>query len=509
MAEEFIEDIYKYSKLISELRQVVRYIRIYDDHHAVMVLEELFPQICSLCEMAVRTEYPQIDLMWEKVVAVQKETADISIIGDLLENGVIPQMELWVQSLGRIVQEVDDTYVLESSNTGFLTMRSKKTGMYLHSKNDPMDAAKQYVSARYDAKKQKYSVLGCGMGYHIYMLYKESNGSIPIEVYEEDERVVRYARAYGVLDWIPQDRIKIVTQDCVMEFLKSLEDSQSGALMYLPSVNQLSDDFEKELVIKLGIAEKTFLTMGREMVINNWRNIEKNFPEAVELRDSFEAKEIVVVAAGPSLDDSLETIKSWQGKKAIICVGTVFKKLIKRGVKPDYVVVTDPQKRTMRQIEGVEEETVPMILGMDAYWGFAELYKGEKNIVYSYTYDKEVSDYVSSNAKAVWSVGSTVTYLAVEMAIQMGAKKIYLAGVDLAFPGGVTHATDTLDRATRNDEDLLPVCGVGGTTVYTDSVFAVYREELEERIAQTEGIVFYNMSRVGARIKGTIERNVD
>lgn len=197
MAEEFIEDIYKYSKLISELRQVVRYIRIYDDHHAVMVLEELFPQICSLCEMAVRTEYPQIDLMWEKVVAVQKETADISIIGDF---------------------------------------------------------------------------------------------------YEEDERVVRYARAYGVLDWIPQDRIKIVTQDCEMEFLKSLEDSQSGALMYLPSVNQLSDDFEKELVIKLGIAEKTFLTMGREMVINNWRNIEKNFPEAVELRDSFEAKEIVLAA---------------------------------------------------------------------------------------------------------------------------------------------------------------------------------------------------------------------
>lgn len=89
MAEEFIEDIYKYSKLISELRQVVRYIRIYDDHHAVMVLEELFSHICSLCEMAVRTEYPQIDLVWEKVVAVQKETADISIIGDLLENGYV------------------------------------------------------------------------------------------------------------------------------------------------------------------------------------------------------------------------------------------------------------------------------------------------------------------------------------------------------------------------------------------------------------------------------------
>lgn len=505
MAVDFIEDIYQYSNLVSELRQVITYIRVDDNHHAVMRLDELFQQVCSLCKMAIETGFPQIEMLWKSVEFVKNEMTDLSLIGDVLEREVVPLMELWIQSLGKIEQQVDDTYILESSDSGFLTMRSIKTNMYIHSKNNPMDVARQYISQRYDVSKKAYSVFGCGLGYHVYMLYKESNGSIPIEVYEEDPQVVEYAKEYGVLDWIPKDRLKIITEDSVMAFLRSIETNDTGAIIYIPSVKQMDNAFEREVVMGVIIPLSTQITLGKDMRINSWRNIQKGLKEVSQLRLKSDMDEVVVVAAGPSLDDTMETIRRWQGKKKIICVGTVFRKLISRGIRPDFVVVIDPQERTLRQIDGLESETVPMILGVTAHWGFAENYLGEKYIVYMRTFDEMVENHIASIAKEVWPSGSTVTWMALEVALRLGAKKVYLAGVDLAYPGGVTHATDTLDYAVKKVEGLLEVCGVGGISVYTDKVFASYREEIENRIAETEGVTFYNLSQVGARIKGTIE----
>lgn len=505
MALDFIEDIYQYANLLSELRHVISYIRADDDHHAVMRLKELFPQMCSLCRAAIQTGYSKTEILWKSVEVIRDKTTDLSLIGDILEKEVVPQMELWMQSLGKIEQQVDDTYILESSDSGFLTMKSIKTNMYIHSKNDPMDVARQYISQRYDASKKSYSVFGCGLGYHIYMLYKESNGSIPIEVYEEDPRVVEYAKEYGVLDWIPEDRLKIITEDSVMAFLKSVEYDDTGLLIYMPSVKQMDNAFEREIVMEVGISLKTTNSLGRDMIINTWRNIQKELKEVSLLRKTLDMDEAIVVAAGPSLDDTLESLRRWQGQKKIICVGTVFKKLISRGIRPDYVVVIDPQERTLKQIEGLEAESVPMILGMTAHWGFAEKYQGEKYIVHMHTFDEKVRYHVATIANEVWPSGSTVTWMALEVALRLGAKKVYLAGVDLAYPGGVTHATDTMDYAVKKTEGLSEVCGVGGVPVYTDRVFSAYREEIEARIAGTEGVTFYNLSQVGARIKGTIE----
>lgn len=505
MAIDFIEDIYQYANLISELRHVITYIRLDDDHHAVMRLNELFPQMCSLCKTALQTDFQQVDVLRKNIEAVRDEKSDLSLIGDILEKEIIPRMELWIQSLGYIEQQVDDTYIVESSDSGFLTMKSIKTNIYIHSKNDPMDVARQYVSQCYDARKKSYSIFGCGLGYHIYMLYKESNGSIPIEVYEVDSRVVQYAKEFGVLDWIPEDKLKIITRDPVMGFLQSVEYNDAGALIYFPSVKQMDNDFERELIMEVGIQQKTTNALGKDMIISCWRNIEKGLKDVSLLRGACDMNEVIVVAAGPSLDNVLEKLENWQGQKRIVCVGTVFKKLITRGIRPDYVVVTDPQERTLRQIDGLETETVPMIIGVTAHWGFAERYQGEKYILYMHTFEETIEKHIASIAKEVWPSGSTVTWTALDATLRLGAKKVYLAGVDLAYPGGVTHATDTMDYAIKKTEGLSEVCGVGGVPVYTDRVFAAYREEIEKRIDETEGVIFYNLSQVGARIKGTIE----
>lgn len=87
------------------------------------------------------------------------------------------------------------------------------------------------------------------------------------------------------------------------------------------------------------------------------------------------------MAAGPSLDDNLEFLRENQGKKTIIAVGTVFRKLLENKIVPDMAAVLDPQERTYKQIEGLEDKKVPMLLAVTAYWKFAANYKGDKYLV--------------------------------------------------------------------------------------------------------------------------------
>ncbi|MBQ8822683.1 MAG: motility associated factor glycosyltransferase family protein [Lachnospiraceae bacterium] len=505
MAEAFIEEVYEYARVISSLHRVVEYIRVHDDHHAVTKMDELLPEMCELCKACITSGYGKGMRLWDMVQQITMIRGDLIKMGDFIEAELLPLMKEWMQFAVSIYQETGDGYLLESGSSGFLTMKSMINDRYLHSKNDPMEEARKLVENYYEPKKMKYSVLGCGLGYHIYQLYKVSNGSVSITVYEENPRVVEYARRYGVLDWIPEEKLNIITGNIALPFLQSSDNEETGILFHLPSVKEMEDELERETIMQVYIQQSTAAKIRRNVQINFWRNIQKELPMVSELRGKEHTEEFVVVAAGPSLDDNLEVLREWQGKKNIVAVGTVFKKLLAADIRPDYVVVVDSQERTARQIDGVEKQQIPMVLDMASYWGFAYRYEGPKYLVCVPGRDELIAEYAMKNKVETWSGGSTVTSLALEFAIEFGAKKIYFIGVDLAYPDGVSHATGTLDYKVRKLDNMTPVNGVWGTMVYADRVFCVYREQIEERIAQTPDIQYYNLSKVGAHIEGAIE----
>lgn len=505
MAEAFLEEIYQYADVASSLRHVVEYIRVHDDHHAVQKLNLLLPKVCEICKICVESGYAKGMLMWEQAQKLTAIQEDLILVGDHIEGAILPLVEEWLQKVAEISTEADEEFIIESCANGFLTIKNVRTNMYLHSKNDPMEEARKLVESGYEPEKSRYSVLGCGMGYHIYQLYKVSNGSVPITVYEENPAVVEYARNYGVLDWIPEERLKIVTGKITLLFLKSVDNQSTGILFHLPSIRQLTNEAEREAIMSVYIQQSTASKFKRNVQINFWRNSQQGLPDISKLRGLEKNEEMVVVAAGPSLDENMELLRSWQGQKTIVAVGTVFKKLLAAGIRPDYVAVMDPQERTLKQIDGVEKERVPMILDMASYWGFAADYQGPKYLVCTPGREKVIEDYAKTHQVEMWTGGGTVTSLALEFAIRFGAKKIYFIGVDLAYPEGVSHATGTMDYTVKNTENMIQIPGVFGKKVYADRPFMAYRAQIEERIAETKGIKYYNLSHVGAHIKGTIE----
>ena len=501
MAEEFLESIYKEAKLLCELRQMVEWSRVSDELHLILAGNTVMPEVGKICQRYVKQDKEKGMQLWEAVQSVTKVKGDMLLIGDIIEHQVIPLLEESMKQWGNIQTEDEEgIFRFESTVSGFLTLKNMRRNIYYHSTVDPMWEACKRAEYIYNPKKDSYSILGCGLGYLAYQLYLISQGSIVIRVFERDAKMVEYAKCYGVLDWIPDDNLEIVIDSDILSFLHSAEQENVGFYMFPPELQEQPEDVRsilQELYVEYSVDKK----FKRYVDINFYRNIKSDSKPVAEFDFTQFKKDYIVVAAGPSLDDTMDFLRENQGKKTLIAVGTVFKKLIENNIIPDLVVVLDPQARTYKQIEGIEEQKVPMLIAMSAYWRFAKDYQGEKYLV-PIAQSKEIANYAIENKWDLWGCGGTVTSLGIEAAIRFGAEQIYLVGTDLAYPNGVSHATGTMDRSKKSMEDMIPVEGIGNQTVYTTRAFIIYREWIENRIAETPQISYYNMSHIGAKIAG-------
>ena len=462
--EEFLKDIYDEASLFTELKLVVGYCRQRNSHYAVMKINELLPKFID-----IYNEYALIDITdaerLTNSIKILGETKDLLLVGDIIEGNILPILDRYMQHKGRIDVEADGNLKLESSRCGFLTVKDMKENKYMHSIIDPMWEARQLALSFFDYRKEKYSILGCGLGYLPYQLYCLTEGSVPIHVYEREQRIVDYARNYGVLDWIPNEVLHITVNESVLPFLDSLGEEKTEAHIFDPEWTRIPLEI-RSIMNDLYVRDISAKTMEHVQKINIVKNLRSTCRDASELKFAKQTKKFVVVAAGPSVDECLDYLKK-QTDKIVIAVGTIFKKLIKNGIVPDLVVVIDPQEITLQQFDGVMDSQVPLLIDCPAYWGFADQYQVPKYMVPVESKLKEMKEYYKNTEKKVWKGGGTVTYFAIEAANYFGAEEIYLVGVDLAYPNRHTHATDTMDyRKIMSDKHLIQVKDVQGRKVF-------------------------------------------
>lgn len=501
MAEDFLEEIYRDAKLISEMRQIAYYAQVHDEYHVKMAYTEYFPELIRVCQRYAQSDSTGGEGFMNCLQEIHNEGHDLILIGNIIEHKLLPFLEKSMQYFGMIQTENEEgDYLFQTTCSGFLTIKDLRNNIYIHSTVDPMWEARKVAEYIFDPRKKAYSIRGCGLGYLIYQMYVVSNGAISIRVFEKDARMVEYARRYGVLDWVPDDCIEVIVDADPLPFLDSAEEEDMGFYMLVPELESESDEI-RPLLRELYARCSTNMRFKRYQGINYWSNLRSGCKRISEFDISNVKKDMIVVAAGPSLDGNLDFLRENQGKKTIIAVGTVFKKLLELDILPDMVVISDPLKRTYRQIEGVEDQKVPLLLAMTAYWKFAAAYQGEKYLIPLKAVEE--LDNITEKYEDAWDIGGTVTYLALEAAVRFKAENIFLVGVDLAYPGGVTHASGTMDRAQISTDGLIPIEGCGGTTVYSNTVFISFRRDIEGLIANNPEISYYNMSNVGAKIAGT------
>lgn len=292
-------------------------------------------------------------------------------------------------------------------------------------------------------------------------------------------------------------------------------DATEIALPYfaLPAELVLADDFNAKIRDRL--ISETHLTFNNTTFDvadpHLVELLDKSLPllrvdrDVAELFGRGEGQGAFVIATGPSLQGhlaALKRVREQAERPLFIAVDTAYKPLLAAGVEPDIVVSVDHKIRLHHLPPEASAATalvyMPM-LDVDTLAGW----RGARYAAYS---DSALYDRVRTQLpRGHLFVGGSVIHPAADLAVKMGMRRITLFGADFAFPGNRTH--------TGWDDGVLGpqvsaarhwVLDGHGQRVRTQLNFRGYLIELERFIARHPDVAFYNTSRAGALIAGTV-----
>lgn len=164
-----------------------------------------------------------------------------------------------------------------------------------------------------------------------------------------------------------------------------------------------------------------------------------------------------VIGAGPSLDEILPHLKEIKERCLLIAVDTALRACLRVGVEPDFVVLGDPQYWNARHLAGLSSPSSVLVTEVAAYPSVFR-FPCQEVVLCSSLYP--VGKFFSSHGldKGELGAGGSVATSAWGLARLCGCRRIFLAAVDLSFPGKRTHAHGSTfeEKTHQNSTRLMP-----------------------------------------------------
>lgn len=503
--EDFLQDLYRMADIRTKLMQIIKWSYRYDRNEIRNTLMDDFEKDLEWIKDIIATYDSKEAYDYWNVVkkAIMELGQNDSFASDIFAKHVLPHISNCIKHFGNIaVEDEDNRWQFVSTESGYITLKDITRNIYIHSAIDPMEEARIQAEEIYKPSVMDYVFLGCGLGYLPYKLYELSYKAANIIIFEKNKELIDYALAYGVLGRISENKIQVYIFDDILDFLEYIMDKKYKYHLYRSLYDVEMNEADKDAVDGILIAQNTSRFLDR-IEVNFWNNLKNITNNVSKLANTEEGRDIVIVAAGPSVESEFEYLRSVQEHKIIIAVGTILERLLREDIRPTYAAIMDPQERTFRQIEGILDANIPMIIGSGAYWKIAEEYSGEKYLAFLGGPTPATLECISKSGEPIIRTGGTVTSLAVEIAAYMGAKTIELIGVDLAYANNKSHAGGTMHEKEKNiGQAMMEVEGVSGEMVKTTRVLKGYISEIEEQIQRHSDIKFINRSKIGAKIQG-------
>jgi len=222
----------------------------------------------------------------------------------------------------------------------------------------------------------------------------------------------------------------------------------------------------------------------------------------------FKGLPCIIISAGPSLTKQLPQLKFLQHHVVLFAVGQTIKTLHAEGINPHFVLGVDPWMLPWFESDGYTRE----VLVCNTVFDPAAIPKVPGHKIFA-SYSDEIDERMSSVIGKMGNVqnGGSVANFSYSVAKFMGFKTIAFVGQDLAYTGGISHASGYLDREEKTEDELAQnssfrkVPGYYGDSVYTNTQMDTYRDWFEVQIKNDTDYAVYNCTEGGACIRGAIQ----
>lgn len=328
-------------------------------------------------------------------------------------------------------------------------------------------------------------IWGLGLGYHIKEMFRLDDG-IRIQVFENDLDVIYHClMVVDLSNLIANKRFSLIYDPDFKKIIPALDNITENLIIHSPSLRHIRDTRIREQMEMFFIRDSG----KRNAAILFGNNSRENFKHyngyIDELKPEFEGKDVIIVAAGPSLDKNVELLKNKKPGIIILAVETVFRKLLKLGIDVDYMIVTDANSRIYSHLAGLEEEQIPMLYLATAYKGYSMNYCGKKYLICQNGYDR-AQELAKQKGWHLYETGGSVSTTALDVCIYLGCKSIAFIGLDLAYTDNLAHATDTSRRAVSETEEMKQVPAIGGGMVPVSRLFTIYNRWISSRVKKAD-----------------------
>lgn len=396
-------------------------------------------------------------------------------------------------------------YQIELTQQGPLTIKSdNKDGcFYFHSNVNPWKEAARWTETYGEDTVEEYAVLGLGLGYHIISLWKRTQGGIPVHVYEPDAAIMTLAERYQDFRICRGHNLYIHYDPNLRNLMKKLGNNKAKFLIHYPSLRNIQAGAEKEALERYFVEDSSRRKQMKYLYANFISNRKVDFLPAEELRNVFSGRDIFIVAAGPSLDKNILYLRNRSEESIVLATGTVFRKLMGLGIKPDYVIITEANERIFSQVYPYRNGQIPIIVLSSAYYRLCTEYQGQKYMVFQKDF-APAEEYAAKYGYLLFETGGSVSTTALDVCIRLQPSRIIFLGLDLAYTENLAHANDTSSRMATDRTELFSVMDYNGDSVYSDHKFNIYAMWMEDRLRKEDAkqVTVINATEGGRYIKG-------
>lgn len=381
-------------------------------------------------------------------------------------------------------------------------------GIQIASSFDQISEANLQIS-QLSTNSHVVTLYGTGLGQVQQQLLAKKNLQ-KLTVYIFNIALFRASLTYfNQLTWLEDVRVKLR--------LSSLNDRATQPFIALPAELVLAENFSAALRDRACLSlDHDFISRSKGLEnIELQQQINRNIDYIVndesvsELFLSGQKKDYIVCGAGPTLAEHLDylSLTSTRDKFFVIAVDAAVKPLFDEGIIPDLIVSIDPIAKKLLDFLPLKKfNRTPLIYFPLVKAELLDIWQGNRYVAYSTgtLYD----DINIKHPKGRLYCAGSVIHPAIDLSVKMGANRVLLLGADFSFPEGKTHthwqepeAKDAVHIAS--DKTSHWVLNSINEKVPTLLNYRGYLRDLEDYIALTKHVKFYNGSKKGAAIAGT------
>ncbi len=419
-------------------------------------------------------------------------------------------------------------FTLEKSKGGDPT--ALLAGKFIHSRFDPRKEAERLIRKEIAPRITAVLFEGFGLGYQVEAFLDLFDSASAFILEPSPRRFLTALAARPMEKMLSCEDLTLMvgaSPEALVPVLNALQSEKSTTIRLRPLYEADPGGFAPyDEVIRAYYSRKEVNNATIDRFATTWiRNLIRNLDHLAEagdvgvLKDRFRGMPALILAAGPTLDPVLDQYEEISKRTLVIAVDTACRALTLRGIRPDILVVVDPQYWNSRHLDRADlTETV--LVSESSTHPVIFRHKAEHLLFCGSVFPLGIvlEHAVGRNSRI--TAGGSVATTAFSLASFMGADAIYLAGLDLGYPGGQTHFNGSffeqrghsfssrfspfehfthriIHEAGRRD-----IPSYDGEMIPSDSRLSVYRSWFTEQISGPGIPPVFNLDGRSAAIEG-------